>query len=130
MPITIVRFASDGFPGFVNCEMTDAAGVVHCFVEKVPMLTSSYLDENSLYPVSETLACEVLDTWLASDGRMVSRIDTWPSSVWPNEASSIFDVLAADLKPLDEKTLAHLLLAPPRLEYSSRSVAKTDSATA
>jgi hypothetical protein len=43
--VQIVRFVADSQPGFVACELLDAAGRRHTLVDKVPIFTTAPLDE-------------------------------------------------------------------------------------
>jgi hypothetical protein len=74
--VRITRFVDDHFPGFVECELVDAAGVSHIFVEKVPVVTTEELSSSSCYPCAGLIACQVLAQWADADGVWHSRIDT------------------------------------------------------
>lgn len=58
--IEIVRYTDDWQPGFVECRITDAAGRVWSFEEKVPLVTDEYLDATSAYPRPGSIGCAVL----------------------------------------------------------------------
>jgi hypothetical protein len=58
--VEIVRYTDDSFPGWVECCLTDAHGHRWSFVEKVPIVTTAYLDAASPYPQPGIIACEVV----------------------------------------------------------------------
>lgn len=84
--ISITAFVDDGFPGWVSCEMIDADGVLHQFVEKVPVVSNEDLRLDSAYPRSGTIACDVNSTWTDELGRDLSKIDT--SRPWGIESKA------------------------------------------
>jgi len=84
--ISIIAFADDGFPGWVECEMVDADGAVHQFVEKVSVVSNEYLQHDSEYPRDGTIACGVKSNWTDDLGRDLSRVDT--SQPWGIESKA------------------------------------------
>lgn len=58
--VVVTRWVDDDQPGFVEFELTDAAGSVHRFVEKLPIVASGPLDSTSVYPVPGELDCVVV----------------------------------------------------------------------
>ena len=48
--VQIVRFVDSGFPGWVECELVDAAGRRHILKDKVPIFTVEDLGADSKYP--------------------------------------------------------------------------------
>jgi hypothetical protein len=84
--VRITRFVDDHQPGFVECELVDAAGVLHIFVEKVPVVTTEALLSESSYPSGGVIDCQVLAQWTNADGVDLSRIDT--SKPWGVESNA------------------------------------------
>jgi hypothetical protein len=84
--VRITRFVDDHFPGFVECELVEASGLSHIFVEKVPVVTTEQLRPSSCYPCAGGIACRVLAQWEDADGIAFSRIDT--SKPWGVESSA------------------------------------------
>ena len=84
--IQIMRFVDDHFPGFVECQLVDAAGVAHIFVEKVPAVTTEVLQLTSPYPRPGVIDCRVLAQWEDAHGIELTRIDT--SMPWGVESSA------------------------------------------
>jgi hypothetical protein len=58
-------------PGWVECHFIDAWGKEHTFIEKVPVVTADYLDENSDYPQSGHLGCEIIEERFVDKGKIV-----------------------------------------------------------
>ena len=60
--VEIVRFLDDWQPGFVLCQLTDASGRAWSFEEKVPLVTSEWIDSTSVYPRPGIMGCTVLES--------------------------------------------------------------------
>lgn len=93
--VAIVRFVDENFPGWVATEFVDANGVRHTIIDKVPTFTTSILDENSQYPQSGDISCEVLAEWQDDAERRLARIAT--PGMESTEGLSEFVVLSAQL---------------------------------
>ncbi len=76
LPVRILRLKSPDYPGFVECAFSDAAGVEHKFVDKVPVVSLEDLDASSAYPCAGQVACEVEEQWRSDDGQTLARIRT------------------------------------------------------
>ena len=77
--VEIVAFVDSAQPGWVECRLIDAMGEEWKFVEKVPVVTEAWLDENSKYPQQGFIACEIIETWNDEHARRLARICTeWP----------------------------------------------------
>jgi len=61
LKIQILSFIEMGFPGWVLCAFQDVSGNTHTFEEKVPVVSSDFLDENSDYPQDGLIGCEILE---------------------------------------------------------------------
>ena len=98
LPVQIAKFVDDSFPGWVKCELVDAEGRKHEFVDKYPYFTAEMLDENSCYPVSGSIACEALFQWEDDQQRKLTRVSTaGPSPIESTEGLSEFVVLSESL---------------------------------
>lgn len=96
VPIKIMRYVDDHYPGWVACELVDASGRRHSLVDKVPVFTTENLDAQSPYPLPGAVACEVVARWEDDDGRQLVRIDTVrPFGIESTEGITEF-VVAAD----------------------------------
>jgi hypothetical protein len=99
LAVEIVRFVSDEpQPGIVACELVDAEGRIHTFIDKVPGFTVKMLDAYSSYPLKGTLRCKKLATWRDENDRDVVRISTQsPDGIDSTEGITEFVVLASQL---------------------------------
>lgn len=80
--VAIVRFVDEEpQPGIVECELVDADGKLHRFVEKTAVVSSDHLFRDNDYPRAGALACEVEATWVDQSGSALARISTRPWSV-------------------------------------------------
>jgi hypothetical protein len=96
--VDIVRFVDEAQPGVVECVLTDVWGMVHVFIDKVPIFTKANLTENSLYPQRGVIACSVLRRWHEHGDREIVTVDTSdPWHVESTEGQTQFDVLASQL---------------------------------
>jgi len=84
--VRITRFVVQSQPGWVECVLVDAAGALHTFIEKVPILTTKDLDSCSTYPCQGSIDCHVLAQWHGANGAELSRIDT--SKPWGVESTN------------------------------------------
>jgi hypothetical protein len=77
IPISIVRFVDDEpQPGIVECELTDAFGNRHRFIEKTAIVSTESLSKDSLYPQMGVIACEIEAVWSDASGRSLARVNT------------------------------------------------------
>ena len=74
--VLIVRYVEDYFPGIVECEFVDAAGHVHNFIEKGPVVSDEWPGPQHKYPMRGIIRCEILEQWHDPDGRDLVRITT------------------------------------------------------
>ena len=103
--MTIVRYAEPGQPGWVECSLRDAWGQDWRFIEKVAVVTTAMLDEQSRYPL-HVIACEVVGQKHDGAGRVVFTISTdKPWGMSSTTGTTEFDVLASQLT----------VLPPPKL---------------
>jgi hypothetical protein len=98
VPVEIIRFVDEGFPGFVECLLTDADGQQHHIVEKVSVVTTEHLCADSAYPARGIVACEVGLEWTDSKGRSLARINTErPWGIESTEGATTFVVLSSQV---------------------------------
>ena len=96
--VDITRFVSEAFPGFVECALVDAAGKLHSFVEKVPVVTRESLGPDSSYPCKGAIAVQVQTEFRDHSDRLLARIDTsMPWGVESTSGETIFTVLSSAL---------------------------------
>jgi hypothetical protein len=98
LTVTILRYLSDDpQPGIVECELIDADGRRHTFIDKTAIFSTHNLDSKSAYPQNGIVACEIVTRWNDPLGRELVRINTTPWGVESTEGLSEFEVLAEHL---------------------------------
>jgi hypothetical protein len=96
--VQIGRYVDAHFPGWVEFSLVDAHGRPHVFVDKVPAITESHLDESSTYPQPGLVACIALESKVREDGRQLSVIDTQsPYGIASTEGRTQFIVFSEQL---------------------------------
>ena len=97
--VQIVSFVSDEpQPGIVECELVDAEGKSHKFIDKVPGFSVEILDSRSTYPRAGAIRCQPLAKCQDGNGRDVVRITTdLPDHIESIEGVSDFVVLPSQL---------------------------------
>jgi hypothetical protein len=63
LAVRIIRFVDGHFPGFVECEFIDATNRRHTLIDKVPIVTTAPLNENSEYPQLGYIVCTAIRVW-------------------------------------------------------------------
>jgi hypothetical protein len=105
--VNIVRFVDDEpQPGLVECELTDAFGSRHRFIEKTAIVSAEILSRDSLYPQTGVIACEVAAVWSDASGRSLARVNT---DVWGVESVDAVRTFVV------ERSLVRVVWAYPRL---------------
>ena len=95
LPVRIVRFVGNHKPGWVACDLVDAEGRRHVFIDKVPIFTIEPLDAGSDYPKPGIVRCKVLKRWQDEKGLELVRVSTTsPDGVESTEGLGEFTVLA------------------------------------
>jgi hypothetical protein len=74
--IQILRFTDTAQPGWVECLLRDASDREWLFEEKVPMVSDTHLNADSIYPQRGVIACEIVHRRTDERGRMICTIDT------------------------------------------------------
>jgi hypothetical protein len=102
--VQIVRFVLDHQPAIVACEIVDAGGSRHMFIDKVWMFLDQNLNADSPYPVSGAIRCAVLNRWRDASGRELGEVNTAdPDFIESTEGLSEFVVLLGQISaPADE----------------------------
>jgi hypothetical protein len=95
LAVRIVRFVDDSFPGWVECQFTDATGRVHTIVDKYPTFTPEMLDSQSQYPQSGEIQCEILNR--SQDARGEELVQVRMPGIESTEGLSEFVVLSTHL---------------------------------
>jgi len=97
--IKIVKFLDDGtYPQFVEARFTDAWEKEHIVIEKVPVIMKEAFNENTELPTKELVPCELVKTWVDSNGRKIVTISTEkPYFIYSIEDLLEFDLLEEQL---------------------------------
>ena len=93
--VQIVRFVDSDFPGWVECELTDADGRRHIIRDKVPVFTAELLDDQSRYPVTGDMPCEIVQRFHDTQGRELVRVSTEQCGIEFVEGVTDFTVAAS-----------------------------------
>jgi len=98
LKVQIVRYVDDHFPGFVECELVDASGRIHTFVEKGPVVSDKWPGPDGSYPMSGEIRCEILEQGHCQDGRELLRVTTeQPDYVETKDGVAEFVVLSSQV---------------------------------
>jgi hypothetical protein len=84
--VLIVRFVDAAQPGWVECQLEDVLGRRWLFIEKVPVVSTEDLDQNSRFPRPGIIACEVLERRRDENDHETIVVDT--ERPWHIAASS------------------------------------------
>lgn len=99
--VTISRYVNNSQPGWVECKLVDAHGNESTFIEKVPVVTLADLDDNSSYPQTGYIACQVVERQVGTNGAEVVTISTGsPWGVEDTSGKTQFDVFSTQLTSL------------------------------
>jgi hypothetical protein len=134
LKVQIVRYVDDYFPGIVECELVDAGGYLHTFVEKGPLVSDEWPGPEDCYPINGFFRCEILDARHGPDGRDLLRVTTQrPDYVETKEGVTEFVVLSSQvvsagdtIAELDRKASAYeeeAKLVPERADLLLRQAA-------
>jgi len=96
LKVQIVQYVDDYFPGIVECELVDAGGHRHTFIEKGPVVSDEWPGPEDSYPKSGIIRCEIVEQWRDPDGRELLRVTTErPDYVETKEGITEFVVLSS-----------------------------------
>lgn len=84
--VTIVRWADDWQPGWVECHLMDAFDRRRVFIEKVPVVSREELHADTAYPRPGLIACTLIERRIAPTGREVLVVDT--ATPWGIESTT------------------------------------------
>jgi hypothetical protein len=96
--VDIIEWVDDVQPGVVACQLIDAWGHKHTFIEKLPIVTSDELDQHSTYPQPGWIACELVGRRHDAEGRTIITIDTeHPWHITSTDDITLFEILSTQL---------------------------------
>jgi hypothetical protein len=92
--VQITRFVEAYQPGLVECQLIDAWGKTWTFIEKIPVVTSENIWENTCYPQPGVIACRIVNEQIDAAGRRILTVDTEdPWGIESVTGEKRFDVL-------------------------------------
>jgi hypothetical protein len=95
----IIRWVSDDFPGFVECQFADRFGREWAIIEKLPILSIADLSSHSRVPQHVLVACEVIAKHQDDAGREIVDITTMtPWGITTTDGTSSFQLYAEQLQ--------------------------------
>ncbi len=100
--VDIIKWVDGAQPGVVACQLIDAWGYEHTFIDKLPVFTSADLNQHSAYPQPGWLACELVDQRHDVEGRALITIDTeQPWHITSTTGITRFEVLSTQFHEMD-----------------------------
>jgi hypothetical protein len=96
--VAITRCVDDCQPGWVECRLVDAAGKEWMFLEKIPVVSTADLRQDTPFPQPGVIACQIVARRYDADGRELVTVNT--ESPWGVESTSgcvLFEVAADQL---------------------------------
>lgn len=84
--VSIIRWALDDQPGWVECLLMDAHGRPWFFLEKAPVVSGEDLRADTMYPCPGRIACHVIERRVDASDKPVLVVDT--ARPWGIEATS------------------------------------------
>ena len=92
LKVQIVRYVEHYFPGIVECQLVDAGGLLHTFIEKGPIVSNEWPSPEDSYPKDGLIRCEILEQWRGKNGDLMRVTTQRPDSVETREGVTEFVV--------------------------------------
>ena len=127
LKVQILRCIDAHFPGWVECEFTDAENNRHSLVEKVPIVSEQDLGPDDSYPRNGLIRCEILERLRGAGGDLLRITTAHPDGVETKAGASKFLVLSSQVVPADE-TIAELEKKALAYEEQARSQPNQENA--
>jgi hypothetical protein len=96
--VRIVRFVEWHQPPIVACELVDANGKTHTFIDKVWIFADETFDETTDYPQPGHIRCEIVTQWQDGSGSELARISTRIDSLESTDGFAEFVVKADQIE--------------------------------
>lgn len=97
--VSSIELLEDGQPPLVRCFVLDAAGILHEFIDKLPIVSKAA----TLPAHDAAIACAVVDVARDADGRRIVTVDTsCPWGLETVEGLTTLSVLEQQLAPSDD----------------------------
>ena len=94
----MVRWESDHYPGFVECQFTDALGRTWNIVDKVPMFTLASVWSDSQLPQPAVIACAIVAKRQDKAGREIVEVSTAKVGMEASDGTTSFELFAEQLQ--------------------------------
>lgn len=93
--VKIIAYVDNSQPGWVRCVLTDLYNKEWYFTEKVPIVTTNYLDENTEYPQNGIINCIVTSD--KTENNYVEIDTSIPYGVYTEDGITNFTILRTQL---------------------------------
>ncbi len=93
--VTIIEFTDASQPGWVRCRLTDVNSKEWLFDEKVPVVTTEEIDQNTVYPKPGVIACQIVGKIKNENYITINTEKPW--GVESTTGNYIFDVYPEQL---------------------------------
>jgi hypothetical protein len=94
----LLEYIDDSQPGWVRCEFADAFGINWHIEEKLPVVTSQYLDGKSNFPQTGSIAATLKEIIIDKNNIEFAVTDTEsPLGVSSKNGTNIFTVFRSQL---------------------------------
>lgn len=100
--IQILRIIDTHQPGFVECQFTDAWGVIHVVIEKIPVVSWENLWTDSEFPTYGAIRCEIIKEYIEDEKKFIKVSTEKPDGVETTNGLHEFDMLPHQLLNLSE----------------------------
>ena len=96
--LNVVRFVEEHQPNIVECELVDARGQSHLFIEKSAIVSAEEFWPGSVYPCPGSIACEIEEELQDQTGSLLLRVNTArPWNVESKTGETVFVVHASQV---------------------------------
>ena len=93
-----------GFPGWVECEFLDAHGRKWTIVEKIPVVTTTEINDLTIFPQPGFVACTILHRSSDQNGTEILRVSTdKPWGIEASDGSTQFEISSDLLTKYEDK---------------------------
>jgi len=100
--IQILRIVDTRQPGFVECQFSDAWGVVHVVIEKIPVVSREHLWMDNKFPACGAIRCEIVKEWIEDERKLINVSTEKPDGVETTNGIHEFDMLPHQMLNLSD----------------------------
>jgi hypothetical protein len=96
--VAILRITDEAFPGFIECNLIDAHGQEHTFLEKMPVISCLDISSHVAFPIPGRIACEIEAELKDETGRTLLLVDTTrPHVIESSSGQTRFELLPSQV---------------------------------